>query len=143
MAITVEIYNADATAKRICESDELGLFLAQTWHKYFEQYTPMQQGMLMSNVHYEPFKVIYDSPYAHYIHEGIKYIDPSINASGWFDLDIGRWFSHRGVTKIPTDEPLIYSDIQHPKATSHWEIPAYEAFKDTVAKEVTEYLRRL
>lgn len=142
MEVTVTIYNPSATMKRICGSNDVGLFVASTWHRYFDKYTPMQQGMLKSNVHYQPFKVIYDSPYAHYMHEGIKYIDPTINASGWFDADAGRWFSHSGVQKIPTNEPLNYSTEQNINATSHWEVPAYEAFKDTVSRAVTNYLRR-
>lgn len=143
MATTIKLNGAYFKVRRICNSDKVGYFLAQTWHKYFDKYTPTQQGILKSNVHYEPFKVIYDSPYAHYMHEGIKYIDPTINASGWFDVDTGRWYSHKGVIKIPTDEKLEYSREQNPLATSHWEVAAEKAFKATVAQEVTEYIRRL
>lgn len=141
--IKVKIFSPQATAKRICEDNRVGLFLATTWHRYFSEYTPMQTGNLRDSVSLEPFKVTYNQPYAHYQWEGIKYNDPLINASGWFDVNAGRWYSHSGVTKVRTEIPLNYSQEQNPLATSHWEEPAQQAFKATVATQVSAYIRRL
>lgn len=114
--IKVKMYHPQKTADRICENRQVGLFLANTWGNYFDKYTPMQEGILMSNKTIEPFTVTYDSPYAHYQWEGIS------RFSG---------------------NPLNYSKEQNPLATSHWEVPAYEAFQDSVAKQVTAFIRRL
>ena len=88
-----------------------------------------------------PYQVIYNSPYAHYQWEGKLYVDPITGKGAFYDPDYGFW-SRPGVTKIPTDIPLNYSKEQNPLATSHWEVPAYNAFKDTVARAVTNYLKR-
>lgn len=140
--IQIELFNPHQTAQRIVSNDDVGQFLAQTWVKYFAKYTPMQEGILRSNVTTEPFQVTYESPYAHYQWEGIKYVDPEYGVSGWFDANSGRWFSRPGVTKVPSGEPLNYSKEQNPLATSHWEQPAFEAFNGVVANEVSRYLKR-
>lgn len=129
----IEIYNPKATEKRILDNRMLGLFVAATWEKYFAKYVPFQEGILVSNTSTEPFKVIYESPYAHYIWNGILFVSPTTGSS----------WSEENEPKIPTDIPLNYSKEQNPLATSHWEIPAYEAFEETVSRQITEYLKRL
>ena len=47
-----------------------------------------------------------------------------------------------GETKVPTGLPLTQSHEKNPLACAHWEEPAFDAFKDTVAKQVTAYLAR-
>ena len=88
--VTVEIFSPQATAHRILDNKDVGQFLAQTWVRYFTKYTPMQEGVLRSNVTTKPFEVTYESPYAHYQWEGVKYIDPDYGVSGWFDSKSGR-----------------------------------------------------
>lgn len=139
--ITIKLYNAPATVHRLAESDKIGKFLASEWSRYFAKYTPMQEGILASNITIDPFKVTYNSPYAHYQWEGKLYVDPITGKGAFYDKDYGFW-SRPGVPKVPTNIPLNYSKEQNPLATSHWEVPAFEMYKNIVAKSVSEYIRR-
>lgn len=138
--VTVTINNAKGTINRILD-DSVGKFVASEWSRYFAKYVPMREGILATDITIEPYKVTYNSPYAHYQWEGKLYVDPITHKGAFYSTDYGFW-SRPGVTKIPTDIPLNYSKEQNPLATSHWEVPAYEAFKETVAQAVTDYLRR-
>lgn len=126
-----EIYDAHSTADRITQNNAVGQFVAQTWARYFAKYIPMQQGILRSNFTTEPFKVTYESPYAHYQWQGELYVSPTTGSS----------WALPGEIKVPTGKPLEYSKEQNPLATSHWEVPAFDAFRDTVARQVTMYIR--
>ena len=132
-SVKVTIFNPTATVNRICNHDSVGIFLATTWSRYFAKYTPMQSGVLRENISINPFEVVYNSPYAHYQWKGKLYVSPTTGSS----------WAQEGETKVPTDIDLSYNTEQNPLATSHWEVPAYEAFKDDVARQVTEYIRRL
>lgn len=132
-SVRVVIYDDVATAKRICGNARVGLFLATTWARYFSKYTPMQSGTMRDSVSIEPFKVTYNAPYSHYQWEGKLYVSPS-TGSAW---------AKSGEIKVPVGKNLTYSKEQNPLATDHWHIPAEAAFKSTVARQVTEYIRRL
>ena len=131
--VTVEIFNPQATAERIVENNAVGQFVAQTWARYFAKYVPMQSGILRSNFTTEPFKVTYNSPYAHYQYEGELYVSPT-TGSPW---------ARPGEIKVPTGIPLEHSKEMNPLATSHWEVPAYDAFSTSVASQVTAFIRRM
>lgn len=136
--------NLDGVAnkiKNISSDKELGKYLALTWSKLFTKYTPMETGTLGSNVSIVPFQVIYESRYAHYQWVGLKYVDPVYLVGGFYTPGYG-WWSRPGVTKIPTNVPLNYSKEFNPNATSHWEVPAYNEFKDTVANLITDYIAK-
>jgi hypothetical protein len=70
MGVSIKIYNPQQTANRICKDEKTGLFVAQTWRRYFNPYVPMDTGMLSTDVTCEPFKIIYNVPYAHRIYTG-------------------------------------------------------------------------
>ena len=140
---TVNI-NLDGVANKIKDisSDrELGNYLALTWSKLFPKYVPMETGSLGSNVTITPFRVTYNEPYSRFIWRGIKYIDPIYHCGGFYTPGYG-WWSRPGVTKIPTNVPLNYSKEFNPNATSHWEVPAYNEFKNTVANLITDYIAK-
>ena len=132
-SVIIKIFNPAKTANRICKDDRVGLFLANTWIRYFSKYVPMQEGTLRDSVTPEPFKVTYNAPYAHYQWQGELYVSPTTGSS----------WAKAGEIKIPAGKSLEYSKEQNPLAASHWEQPAYEAFKGTVARQVAEYIRRL
>ena len=139
-SVTITINNPASIADRIID-DDVGTFLASEWSRYFAKYVPMREGILAQDITIEPFQVTYNSPYAHYQWMGNLYVDPITLKGAFYDPDYGFW-SRPGVSKIPTGIPLNYSKEQNPLATSHWEVPAYNAFKDTVARAVTNYLKR-
>ena len=137
--VTITINNPASIADRIID-DDVGTFLASEWSRYFAKYVPMREGILAQDITIEPFQVTYNSPYAHYQWMGKLYVDPITLKGAFYDSNYGFW-SRPGVSKIPTGIPLNYSKEQNPLATSHWEVPAFEAFKDDVARAVTQYLK--
>ena len=137
--VTITINNPASIADRIID-DDVGTFVASEWSRYFAKYVPMREGILAQDITIEPFQVTYNSPYAHYQWMGKLYVDPITLKGAFYDPDYGFW-SRPGVSKIPTGIPLNYSKEQNPLATSHWEVPAFEAFKDDVARAVTQYLK--
>ncbi len=141
--VVLHLDNPEGKISNICNDSRVGLFLAQTWANYFDKYVPKKTGTLASNYNIQPFKITYESPYAHYIWEGEKYVDPKYNKGGFHNEDFSRWWSRPGVSKIPSGEPLNYSKEQNPLASSHWEEPAFDAFEEDVSRQLTEYIRRL
>lgn len=114
MKITLEMKPANKIISRIF-NDKVGFYIASTWGKIFEKYTPMDSGMLSQRYDVEPFKVIYTQKYSYY-----------------------QW---QGVSK--KGKPLNYSKEKHYLAQSHWEESAERDKKDEVAKSVTSYLKKL
>ena len=113
MTITVKMNSLEKIAKRIL-NDEVGKFVAETWGKIFQKYTPMDSGLLSQRYDTEPYKVIYTQKYSYY-----------------------QW---QGIGK--NGKPLNYSKEQNFLAQSHWEEAAQRDRKNEVAKAVTDYLRR-
>lgn len=66
-----------------------------------------------------------DSDYGHYQYEGEKYIDPKYHCGGFLTKD--GWRSRKDVKKIPSGQPLKYTD---PSAHAHWGEYAYEQHKN-------------
>lgn len=139
--VTTIINDSEGTINRILD-DDVGLYLANQWALYFAKYVPMREGILATSLTIEPYQITYEQPYAHYQWEGKLYVDPITGKGAFYDPDYGFWSRPGKDTKIPTDIPLNYSTEKNPLATSHWEVPAYNAFKDTVARAVTNYLKR-
>ena len=92
---------------------------------------PNATGHIKEQLHYRAIKVTYESPYAHYQWQGELYVSPTTGSS----------WALPGEIKVPTGKPLKYSKEQNPLATSHWEVPASDAFRDAVARQVTMYIR--
>lgn len=130
--IEVKMNNPKSVTNRILNKRDVGIFVATTWARYFDKYVPEYEGALKSDITIDPYEVTYNSPYAHYQWEGELYVSPTTGSS-WARL---------GETKVPTGLPLTQSHEKNPLACAHWEEPAFDAFKDTVAKQVTAYLAR-
>lgn len=137
----VKLYLTNTTseiANRVLNSN-VKYELPMIWQRKFQPFVPELEGNLMRVTHIEPYKVIYDSPYAHYQWEGKLYVDPITKKGAFFSPDYGYW-SRPNVKKEPTDIPLQYTKLT---ATPHWEQSAYDVFKADVADELTKYIRRM
>lgn len=130
MKVEINIFNPQRTMSRILD-DNVGIFMSTTCARYMDKYTPMQRGMLLENKTLLPFKVVYNSPYAHYIHEGNAMVGP--NGSAWAKL---------GETKHYSGKKLEFSKEQNTFARSHWEESVQKNSRVKIAKEVTEYINR-
>lgn len=100
---------------------------AQVWYD-MQKYMPKREGsghlrMQTNKLNAQAIGTgevhVYDPlvEYAHYQYEGEKYVDPVYRKGAFFSPDYGFW-SRKGVKKVPSGEPLHYTN---PNATSHWD----------------------
>ncbi len=52
-------------------------------------------------------EIVWNVPQAHYLYEGILYVDPKTGKGAFFSPDYGFW-SRPGVQKVPSDRELEY-----------------------------------
>ena len=72
-----------------------------------EAYIPFDQGDLMASGHIENnTDIVWDTPYAQYMWNGIVYEDPVLHCAG-FQTENG-WRSRKGVQKVPTERSMEY-----------------------------------
>lgn len=99
----------------IVKSDDVGLETAAVCARYMDKYVPYYEGALSTTADTTvPFEVTYIQEYSGY-----------------------QW---RGISK--KGKKLNYTHEDHFLATSHWEEPAYARYRDNIAQEITDYLRR-
>lgn len=86
--------------------------------RYMGDYMPRRQAgelqhmMVMSTV-IGSGEIHTPGPYAHYLYEGIVYVDPKYNCAGFISNTpgqfFGQWFSRKNVTKVKTNRELQYT----------------------------------
>ena len=80
-------------------------------------YVPFDQGTLQASGHIEnDTDVVWNTPYARYMWNGIVYEDPDLHCAG-FETENG-WRSKKGVQKVPTERSLQYHNGN--LRGSHW-----------------------
>lgn len=116
---------------------ELGINPNGRVQKYFthrcrvhmDKFVPYRKGNLRKIVFEGDNYISYNSPYAHYVYEGILYVDPETGSS----------WARKDVTKVPTGKELVY----HTAGTGpHWDKLMWSAEKDQVIQEVQDFIRR-
>mgnify|MGYP004631947853 CR=1 FL=1 len=104
--------------------------------------TPFVPGGVKShlnqNVDLRVDKIIYQSPDAHYLYTGKKYIDPKYKIGAFYSPDYGYW-SRPGIKKINSGEDLVYHT---PGTGSQWDKLMWTSQRNKVVKEVQEYIDR-
>lgn len=72
-----------------------------------DSYIPFDEGTLKDSGHIEDdTDIVWDTPYARYMWNGIVYEDPELHCAG-FKTENG-WRSRRDVEKVPTSRKLQY-----------------------------------
>lgn len=79
---------------------------------YMEPYMPKDNNQMIISM-YNSTKVgsgeiNINTPYAHYQHEGVKYVDPKYKIGAFHDPISGRYWSRPGIKKVPSNKRLIY-----------------------------------
>lgn len=86
--------------------------------RLMEPYMPRQNGILIKDLVLSNAgklgsgEIVENSPYAHYLYEGIVYEDPKYHCAGFLVTkgpNAGQWVSRRNVTKIPTNRELVFA----------------------------------
>lgn len=78
-----------------------------------EPFVPMRTGNLRNSAQVSGGTITYPGPYAHYLWEGIVFVDPKTGYAGIPTMT--GWFSRKGVTKVPSGRMLNIRQGQ-----SHW-----------------------
>lgn len=103
----------DMLPLKIVES-QLGLdgkaqqYFTNQVYKYSEPYTPRVSGNFYANVKLGKDYILYNSPFANYLWNGKKFVDPVYQKGAFYSDSYGFW-SRKGVQKIQTDEDLNYN----------------------------------
>lgn len=111
--------------------------------EYMDKYVPLSEGGLAyNNRKIEIDRIIYNSPYAHYMYIG-KVMGPNIPIKE--DGIIVRWVSPKGKAKRYTGKDIDYSKSQargHIHAGPYWDKKMWSAEKDQVIEEIQKFVDR-
>jgi len=114
---------------------KLQTFFTSECKRFMDRYTPLStggilSGMLQNNFAYGPDYIDYNSPYAHYMYQGLSYVDP----------DTGSSYAKKGATKVTTNTPLHYNE--EPTRGAFWDSVMWSIHKDEITKEMQDFVDR-
>lgn len=76
---------------------------------YLRLLMPMDSAIMMANTRNStPGIITIETPYAHYMNEGILYVDPITGKGAFHDSISGRFWSRPNTKKIPSSRKLNY-----------------------------------
>ncbi len=134
---SVHMEGYDGIAKALDEAcTEAQHALAVQVEKDTDPFVPMRSGSLSQRAHVIDNVIVYPGPYAHYLYEGVLYVDP----------ETGSPFAKKGVSKVATTRPLDIKKTSHKQATSHWfeasKAQNLEKWEKFAAKEITHDFKK-
>lgn len=105
---------------------------------YMRLKMPRKDGIMIENTREViPGKIIVDTPYAHYMNTGIKYVDPKYKKGAFYSDTYGYW-SRPGVKKIPSATPLHYNG--EPTRGAHFVERTILENTDDIIRDIIPYL---
>ena len=110
---------------------------------YMKEKMPIDSYSLISNVRQVGIGIIQvQSPYAHYMNEGIVYVDP-VYGYGAIPLkdkagNLTGFFSRKGIKKIPSGRELNYSG--GPSRGAHFVERTIAENTDDIIRDVTQFI---
>lgn len=111
-----------------------------------DPYVPMDSGTLAGTAltYMEADAIHYIAPYAGYLYEGKLMVDPKYGVGAFHDKQTGRFWSRKGVQKIPDPHgrSLNFDKTTHPKATAHWVDVAWSNHGDEVIGEIEQFIAK-
>jgi hypothetical protein len=141
--LKLETENLQERVEDVLNNPDTMLEIHNTLFRYCDPYVPMQTGVLAHTVEVTPEHVLYTSPYAHYMYEGIVYGPniPIYQDIGGTKVIVG-WRSIPGRTKTPTGKDIEYNHERHPLADSHWDKRMMDDRGDEFVEEVKRIITR-
>lgn len=83
-----------------------------TFMSYLDKYMPSDTTQMIMSMYNSTEvgsgEININVPYAHYHHEGEKYVDPKYKIGAFHDPVSGRYWSRPGIKKVPSGEKLNY-----------------------------------
>ena len=113
------------------------MMICDDFARLIDPWVPFREGVLSQGIAIGEDFIHYNSPYAHYMHEGIVY-GPNIpikQKDGTIE-----WRSPKGKKKHPTGKPISYRTDGHPLATAHWERVAMQTQADKFKRDITNII---
>ena len=108
---------------------------------YMRLKMPSQSGMMIAQTkNPEGGLVTVETPYAHYMNEGIKYVDPKTKKGAFHDPISGRFWSRPDTKKISSNDFLNYSE--GPNRGAHFVQRAISENFNDIVKEAQKELDR-
>lgn len=84
-----------------------------------DDYVPFAKGTLRASGHIEnDTEIVWNTPYAHYMWNGIVYVDPDLHCAG-FKTENG-WRSRKDITKVPSDPVRKLQYHNGSNRSDHW-----------------------
>ena len=119
------------------------LFLTETIKRHMVRYMPYLTGTLSSKQTFtaSPHEIDVVSHAAKYLYYGKKMVDSKTGKGPFFIKGVGFRY-HKGATLKPTEEPLNYTTTHNPLAGPLWDKRMMAAEERTIARELTNYIRR-
>ena len=115
-------------------------FLGNEVMRLADDYVPFDSGILKNTAFITPLadQLIYPQPYAHYMYEGVLYVDPVTKKGAFHDPVSGRFWSRPNVQKERTETPLNYSGA--PKRGADWIERMWEDYGDEISESVEKFV---
>lgn len=108
---------------------------------YLRLLMPQDSGAMMANTRSpKPGLVTVETPYAHYINEGILYVDPKTDKGAFHDPISGRFWSRPNTKKIPSSRKLNYHG--GPNRGAHFVERTLTEHFDDILKEAKKGVRK-
>lgn len=113
-------------------------FFTNECYKAMDEFVPMDNGDLRTNVDVQTDRIVYESPYARYQYYGKKMVMPENGKSAFYSPDYGFW-SIKGGKKILTNEDLVHHT---PGTGPFWDKRMVSVKMDKVLKTVQDEIGR-
>ncbi len=115
MKLHFEIKDKDTILKNhgLQEGGPVQQYIDQECIDQMEPYTPRLNGNLIKAATMGTVigsgEINQTAPYAHYLYEGVVYVDPNLHCAGFNSSTpgpyYGQWFSRKGVIKVKSNPP--------------------------------------
>lgn len=83
-----------------------------TFIGYLDKYMPKDSNQMIVSMNNSTKvgsgEININTPYAHYQHEGVKYVDPKYKIGAFHDPISGRYWSRAGIKKVHSSKRLTY-----------------------------------
>ena len=145
MPVKIKPVNEIKIRLGITTDGKVSKFAVNNCAKHMDKYVPFRNGDL-ARYYIVGNEIHYDQPYAHYMYEGIVYVDPKYGVGAFPIKDkegnLKGFYSRKDIAKVPSGRTFDYNTSMHSEAGPHWNERMWSAEKNEVLQEIQDYIRR-